>query len=89
MSRSVATRGYEAVRVDGNESWRSCKYFSGHLNGLFGGGGTHPQGRMPAAISDIAQHFSYRPLQPMAQVVRIGVPPVGPGLLPCCAFLGR
>ncbi len=89
MSRSVATCRYEAVRVDGNELWRSCKYRSGHLHSLFTRGGTRPQGVMPAAVSDVAQHFPYRPLQPMAQVVFISVTPVGPGLLPRRPFLGR
>ncbi|GGS72602.1 hypothetical protein GCM10010222_11750 [Streptomyces tanashiensis] len=89
MSWGVATRGYEAVRVYGNEVRRLRKYRSGYLHGLFSGGGTHPQGRMPAAVSDVAQHFSCRPLQPMAQVVYIRVTPVGPGLLPRRTFLGR
>ncbi|KAF2775082.1 hypothetical protein STPH1_6242 [Streptomyces sp. OM5714] len=65
------------------------KYRSGHLHGLIIGGGTRPQDRMPAAMSDVGQHFSCRPLQPMAQVVYIRVTPVGPGLLPRRAFLGR
>lgn len=88
MSRSITTCGYEAVRVEGNEPWRSGKYRSGYLQSLFLGGGTCSQDRMPPATSDIAQHFSDRPLQPMAQVVFISVTPVGPGLLPC-RFLGR
>ncbi len=75
------------MRVEGNEAWRPREDRPGSLHSVLTGCWAFAQSSMPTTMGDIAQNFLHRPLQPITEVLRIGMAPVGPGLLPRCAFL--